>query len=111
MRGEDGAAGYRAEREKGQSGPEELPQAERREMVLRGGGAEPEAAGYCSERERGGSGSKTCRGASAAGLFCVGVDKRGRLEIALGGKQASPCSKSCRRASAARLYCVGGEAE
>ena len=135
--GGEGAAGDRAERGKGQSGPEELLQGERREMVLRGGGAEPEAAGYCSGREEG-SGSKTCRRASAAGLFCAGrtsgggrkllwagsrrVRARraaagqaprcciawGRLnEIVLSRTRGSSDLNSCRKASAGRLLCAG----
>ena len=42
-----------SEREKGESGLEELPQGERQETVLRGGGRRGEAAGDCFEREKG----------------------------------------------------------
>ena len=40
-------------REKGEFTLEDLPQGERREIVLRGGAEEGEAAGYCYERENG----------------------------------------------------------
>ena len=93
----------------GSLGLEELPQGERRETVLRRGG--------CGRRRRhdivlgggkGSSGPKSCRGASAGMLLCVGEERRGRQENVLGGRRGSAGSKSCRRAGAGRLFCVWG---
>ena len=50
------AAGDWYEREKGEFGLKDLPQGERRDMVLRGGAAAGEVAAYCYERGNGGLG-------------------------------------------------------
>ena len=73
--GDGEAAWHCSEREKGGVGLEELPQGERRDIVLRGGGEKGEAAVNCSEREQGRSpGLKSCRRASVGKPFCAGAD-------------------------------------
>ena len=109
--GDGEAAGGWSEREKGESGLEDLPQGEHREMVLRGGAEAGEVAGYCYGRENGELGlDELLRGERRETVLRGARGDRGRwLGIVVRGRMGSLGSNSCRRASAAILFCAGEE--
>ena len=90
---------------KGEFGIEELPQGERRETVLRGGGmGDGEAAGDWSEREKGEFGLGDLPQGERREIVLHVVRRQG---IVLSGGRGSSGSTSCRRVSAEKLFCVG----
>ena len=123
--GDGEAAGDWPERAKGEFGLEDLPQGERREIVLRGGAGDGEAAEHCYERENGELGLEelprgerretVLRGARGMGEVaghCFEREHRGlRARIVAAGRAPRYCSARGREEGARQdIACSGTRA-